>query len=51
MVQQWAFVISDEPAVRIAYVIVIKHNVSSGSSQSAHIPVMDTRALKFSLRS
>jgi hypothetical protein len=33
MVQWWAFLISDEPAVRISYTIrVIKHNVGSGSS-------------------
>jgi len=30
---------------------VIKHNVGSGSSQSAHIPVMDGRYLKVSTRS
>jgi len=51
MVQWWAFVISDEPAVRISYAIVIKHNVGSGSSQSAYIPVMDGRNSKFSLHS
>ena len=30
---------------------VIKQNVGSGSSQSAHIPVMDSRPSKFSTRS
>jgi hypothetical protein len=43
MVQWWAFVISDEPAVRISYTYytVIKQNLVSGTSQSALIPVMD----------
>jgi hypothetical protein len=36
MVQWWAFVVSDEPDVSISYSIVIKHNVGSGTSQTAH---------------
>jgi hypothetical protein len=51
MVQWWAVAICDEPAVRISYSIVIKHNVGSGTSQTAHIPVMCFGPNKFSTHS
>jgi len=51
MVQWWAFVVSVALAVRTSLTIVIKHNVDSQSSQSAHIPVMYSRPNKFSTHS
>jgi hypothetical protein len=50
-VRWWAVVICDEPAVRISYCIVTKHNVGSGSSQTAHIPLTYFRPYKLSTHS
>ena len=46
-------VIGDEPSIRISHTINLENKmwVGSGSSQSAHIPVMFWRPLKFSTRS
>jgi len=41
--------ISTELAESRSYNKVIKHNVGSGSSQSAHTPVMNARPSKFSI--